>query len=93
MFTWECFVFLKEMARFASLWVILLEGIYEHAASGQNIFATRLADGGGYTMLIEVISKRLHLLLVGAGERLIDSRMEADKVHSAMGRERGEQPY
>ena len=47
--------------------MFVLQGVDQHAASGEDVFASRAADGGGDTVVGEIVAQPLHLFLVRRG--------------------------
>ena len=50
--------------------LFVLQGVDQHAASGEDVFASRATDGGGDTVVGEVVAQPLHLFFVGTRETL-----------------------
>ena len=65
---------------------MLPQGIHEHAAGGEDIFASGATDSGGDTVVGEVVAQPLHLFFVGTRETLSaesGGRVETDEVDTA----------
>ena len=45
-----------------------MQGIDEHTAGGEDVFAAGAADGGGDAVVSQVVAEPLHLFLIAGGE-------------------------